>query len=164
MLLRRPDVGFIPTPDAAIEAMLSLADVTASDILYDLGSGDGRILITAAQRYGTRGVGIDIDPVRVAEARSHGETAGVCDRVSFHQADLFESEFQTATIVVLYLLPHLNLKLRPRLLDQLKPGTQLLSLDFDMGDWLPDRVIKLDTPDEESTLYYWRVPETLPKT
>jgi ubiquinone/menaquinone biosynthesis C-methylase UbiE len=158
MLLRKPDIGFIPTPDEAIEAMLNLANVTASDVIYDLGSGDGRILITAAQKYGARGVGIDIDPVRIQQARSKSEKAKVDNQVTFHQADLFESDFSDATIVILYLLPHLNLKLRPILLRQLKPGTQILSIDFDMGDWQPDRVIKLDQIEEESTIYYWQVP------
>jgi ubiquinone/menaquinone biosynthesis C-methylase UbiE len=158
MLLRKPDIGFIPTPDEAIEAMLNLANVTASDVIYDLGSGDGRILIAAAQQYRARGVGIDIDPVRIHQARSKAEKAKVDNHVTFHQADLFESDFSDATIVILYLLPHLNLKLRPILLRQLKPGTQILSIDFDMGDWQPDRVIKLDQIEEESTIYYWQVP------
>ncbi|MBW4539259.1 MAG: class I SAM-dependent methyltransferase [Myxacorys chilensis ATA2-1-KO14] len=160
MLLRKPDIGFIPTPDEAIDALLNLAHVTPTDVIYDLGSGDGRILIRAAQAYGARGVGIDIDPVRIAEARSHAETAGVSHQVSFRQADLFESNVSDATIVILYLLPHLNLKLRPILFNQLQPGTQILSLDFDMGDWQPEQVIKLDHIEEESTIYHWQIPRT----
>src|SRR5690348_12924282 len=123
MLLRKPDIGFIPTPDEAIEAMLNLANVTASYVIYDLGSGDGRILITAAQKYGVRGVGIDIDPVRNQQARLKAEKVKVDNHVTFRQADLFKSDFSDATIVILYLLPHLNLNHRPILLRQLKPGT-----------------------------------------
>lgn len=159
MLLRKPDIGFIPTPDEAIDALLNLAHVTPTDVIYDLGSGDGRILIRAAQVYGARGVGIDIDPVRIAEARSRAEIAGVSHQVSFRPADLFESDFRDATIVILYLLPHLNLKLRPILFSQLQPGTQILSLDFDMGDWQPQEVIRLEHLEEEPTIYYWKIPK-----
>lgn len=155
MLLRKPDIGFIPTPPEAIDTLLDLANLTATDVVYDLGSGDGRILIQAAQQYGVRGVGIDIDAQRVAEGREKAKLAGVSDRVSFHQQDLFESDFREASVVILYLLPHLNLKLRPKLLQQLKPGSRILSIDFDMGDWQPDQVVKLDYIEEESTIYLW---------
>lgn len=161
MRLRRPDIGFIPTPDEAIDALLNLAHVTPSDVIFDLGSGDGRILIRAAQVYGARGVGIDIDPSRIAEARSRAKTAGVSHQISFRPADLFESDFSDATIVILYLLPHLNLKLRPILFNQLQPGTQILSIDFDMGDWQPEQVLKLNYIEEESTIYHWKIPKTL---
>lgn len=159
MLLRKPDIGFIPTPEQAIDALLNLAQVTPTDVIYDLGSGDGRILIRAAQVYGASGVGIDIDPVRIAEARSRAKIAGVSHQVSFRPGDLFESDFRDATIVILYLLPHLNLKLRPILFNQLQPGTQILSLDFDMGDWQPQQVIRLDHLEEECTIYYWKIPK-----
>ncbi len=160
--IHKPDIGYLPTPPEAIEAMLSLADVQASDILYDLGSGDGRILIRAAQRFGARGVGIDIDPQRISQAISNADQAGVNDRVTFLHQNLFESDFHEATIVVLYLLPYLNLKLRPRLLKQLKPGTRILSHDFDMGDWHPHHIQTVQTPEEIATIYQWIVPSEIP--
>ncbi|MDY6781693.1 MAG: class I SAM-dependent methyltransferase [Cyanobacteriota bacterium] len=155
MLKRQPDIGFIPTPEAAVEAMLELAKVDRADVLYDLGSGDGRIPIAAAA-FGTRGVGIDLDPQRIREAREKARCAGVGDRVEFREQDLFECDFSPATVVFLYLLPHLNLRLRPALFRQLQPGTRIISLDFDLGDWLPQRKLSLPIP-EESTLYYWVV-------
>ncbi len=158
----KPDIGYLPTPQEAVEVMLSLAEVYESDILYDLGSGDGRVLITAAQKFGTRGVGIDIDPQRISQAIESANQAGVSDRVTFLQQNLFESDFYEATIVVLYLLPHLNLRLRPRLLQQLKPGTRILSHDFDMGDWQPRHVQTVQTPEETATIYQWIVPSEIP--
>ncbi|MFN7132519.1 MAG: class I SAM-dependent methyltransferase [Myxococcales bacterium] len=152
---RTPDVIFVPTPQAVVDAMLEVAHVRSNDVLYDLGSGDGRIPITAAQRYGTRAVGIDIDPQRVREAKSNAEQAGVGDKVEFLQQDLFETDFSDATVVTLYLLPNLNLKLRPRLLQELRPGTRIVSHAFDMGDWKPDKVLNV----EGRTIYYWVVPE-----
>ncbi len=136
--------------------MLALAAVTADDILYDLGSGDGRIAIAAAQQ-GTRSVGIDIDPERIREANENALRASVSNRVAFRQQDLFKGDFSEATVVILYLLPHLNLRLRPELFRQLKPGTRLVSRDFDMGDWQPERQIQIQTP-EECHLYYWVIP------
>lgn len=156
MLLRKPDIGFVPTPLALVDAMLTLAEVQANDILYDLGSGDGRILIRAAQCFGTRGVGLEIDRDRLREAEVEVQRAGVSHLVSFRHQDLFEGNFSEATVVILYLLPHLNLRLRPHLLHQLQPGTRLISRDFDMGNWLPDRVLNVPEP-EESVLYYWRI-------
>lgn len=150
----KPDIGYLPTPQAVVEAMLELADVNSNDVLYDLGSGDGRVLITAAQRFGTRGIGIDIDPKRVRQGTENAQKAGVSDRVTFRQQDLFESTFSDATVVVLYLLPHLNLKLRPALLHQLRPGTRIVSHDFDMADWQPDRVVQVQA-EEPATLYLW---------
>ncbi len=160
--IHRPDIGYLPTPQEAVEVMLALAEVRESDILYDLGSGDGRVLITAAQKFGTRGVGIDIDPQRISQAIANANQAGVDDRVTFRQQNLFESDFYEATIVVLYLLPHLNLRLRPRLLQQLKPGTRILSHDFDMGDWQPHQVKTVQTSEETATLYRWVVPLEIP--
>jgi ribosomal protein L11 methylase PrmA len=158
----KPDIGYLPTPQEAVEVMLSLAEVCEADILYDLGSGDGRVLITAAQKFGTRGVGIDIDPQRISQAIENAQQSGVSDRVMFLHQNLFESDFYEATIVVLYLLPHLNLRLRPRLLQQLKPGTRILSHDFDMGDWQPHHVQTVKTPEETATVYQWIVPSEVP--
>ena len=162
MAHRRPDIGYIPSTQDIVEVMLALADVRPEDVIYDLGCGDGRIVITAAQRYRTRGVGIDIDPDRIEQATAAAQQAGVSDRVTFLQQDLFTTDFHEATVVSLYLLPHLNLKLRPALLRQLKPGARVISHDFDMGDWQPDRVIQMKTAEEEPVLYYWAIPAVLP--
>jgi len=158
---RKPDIGYIPSPPEVVAAMLTLAEVTSEDILYDLGSGDGRIAIAAAQR-GSRSVGIDIDPERIWEANENALKASVRNRVVFRQQDLFESNFGEATVVVLYLLPQLNLRLRPKLFHQLRPGTRIVSRDFDMGDWKPERRVLIQLP-EECTLYYWVIPGKLPK-
>jgi len=158
---RQPDIGYIPTPQEVVEAMLTLVGVTKDDILYDLGSGDGRVIITAAQQFGTRGVGIDIDPNRIREAKENAQQAGVSDRVVFRQQDLFETDFSEATVVVVYLLPHLNIRIRPELFRQLKPGTRVVSHDFDMGEWHPNRVMQIHKP-EESTLYYWVIGSQIP--
>jgi cyclopropane fatty-acyl-phospholipid synthase-like methyltransferase len=137
--LRKPDVFYLPTPQPVVDAMLRLAKVTAGDVVYDLGCGDGRIPITAAQKYGARGVGIDIDPERIKEANENAKAAGVTERVRFLNQDLFESDFTDATVVTLYLLPALNEKLAPRLKAQLKPGARIVSHAFLMGDaWPPD--------------------------
>jgi ribosomal protein L11 methylase PrmA len=162
MLQRKPDIGYIPTAHAVVEAMFALAGLTGDDILYDLGSGDGRIAIAAAQQFGTRGVGIDIDPERIREANENARRAGVSNLVEFRQQDLFESNFSEATVVILYLLPHLNLRLRPQLFRQMKPGTRVVSHDFNMDDWTPEQTMKIET-EEESTLYYWVIPEDIPK-
>jgi Methyltransferase domain len=137
------DVPYVPTPTPVVNEMLRIANVKKNDVLYDLGSGDGRIVITAAQKFGTRGVGIDIDPQRIKEANQNAKKAGVTDRVQFRQQNLFETDFSNATVVTLYLLPDINLRLRPRLLSQLKPGTRIVSHAFDMGDWKPQRVVKV---------------------
>jgi ribosomal protein L11 methylase PrmA len=158
MSFSRPDIGFIPTPQVAIEALLELAAVSTSDVVYDLGCGDGQILITAALKCPIQGIGIDIDPQRIHEAQEKARSFGVSDRIAFRQENLFQSTFTDATVVILYLLPHLNLKLRPALFRQLQPGTRIVSVDFDMGDWLPESVVKLDI-EEETTLYFWRIPE-----
>jgi tRNA G37 N-methylase Trm5 len=137
--LRQPDVIYVPTPQEVVDAMLVLANVTAKDVVYDLGSGDGRIPITAAQKHGARGVGIDINPERIKEATENLAKAGVGNKVKFLNADLFESDFSEATVVTLYLLPSLNLKLMPKL-KQLKPGTRIVSHSFDMGtEWPPEK-------------------------
>ena len=135
--LRKPDVFYVPTPQPVVEAMLKMANVTDKDVVYDLGCGDGRIPITAAQKYGARGVGIDIDPVRIKEANENAKAAGVTDKVKFLNQDLFESNISDATVVTLYLLPSLNEKLMPKLKKDLKPGTRVVSHAFDMGSTWP---------------------------
>jgi SAM-dependent methyltransferase len=151
---RTPDVHYVPTPHRVVEAMLRLTAVGPQDVVYDLGSGDGRIPIAAAKRFGARGVGIDIDPVRIKEATANAQTQGVTDRVRFLRQDLFQTDFSSATVVTLYLLPSLNVKLRPRLFRELKPGTRIASHAFDMGDWLPDAKLEV----EGSTAFFWTIP------
>lgn len=156
------DVPYVPTPSKVVEEMLNVAGVTGNDLLYDLGSGDGRIVITAAQKFGTQGVGIDINPKLIQEAFNNAQKAGVTDRVQFLQQDLFKTDLSKATVVTLYLLRSVNLKLRPKLLKELKPGTRIVSHSFDMGDWKPDRVVIVDNGDRKHVLFYWVVPETIP--
>ncbi|MBD2609313.1 class I SAM-dependent methyltransferase [Scytonema hofmannii FACHB-248] len=155
---RQPDVPYVPTPQPVVDAMLQMAQVKSSDMLYDLGSGDGRIPITAAQKFKTRGVGIDINPERVQEANANAQKAGVTNSVEFRQQDLFETDLRNATVVTLYLLPDINLKLRPKLLKELKPGTRIVSHAFDMGEWKPQRVQQVDG----KTIYLWVVPKQVP--
>ena len=153
--LRSPDVVFVPTPHEVVDAMLKVAKVGEGDVLYDLGSGDGRIPITAAQKYGiARSVGIDIDPQRIKEANQNRAKAGVGERVSFINGDLFESNLSDATVVTLYLLPTLNLKVLPKLLKELKPGTRLVSHAFDMGSWKPEKTLKIGG----RSVYFWTIP------
>ena len=151
---RRPDVIFVPTREVVVDAMLDAAKVGPNDIVYDLGCGDGRIVIAAAKR-GARGVGVDIDPQRIKEANENAQKAGVTGKVDFRLGDLFEADIREATVVTLYLLPSLNVKLKPRLLEQLRPGTRIVSHDFDMGDWQPEETISVDG----KTVYLWRVPK-----
>ena len=151
---RGPDVIFVPTPNEVVDAMLKMAAVTKADTVFDLGCGDGRIVIAAAQRYGSRGVGIDIDPERVAEATENVRKAKVSDRVRIVQGDLFEADISAATVVTLYLLTDLNRKLRPKLLRDLAPGTRVVSHAFDMGDWKPERQANV----KGSNVYLWRIP------
>ncbi len=155
---RQPDVPYVPTPQPVVDAMLQLAQVNSNDVIYDLGSGDGRIPITAAQRFGIRSVGVDINPQRVQEANANAQKAGVTNRVEFRQQDLFETDLRNATVVTLYLLPDVNLKLRPKLLRELRPGTRIVSHAFDMGDWQPQQVQQVDG----KTIYLWVVPENVP--
>ncbi len=154
---RGPDVLFLTTPDAATVAMLELAAVGAKDVVYDLGSGDGRVVITAARRFGARGVGVEIDPKLVQDSRDAAAIAGVAERVSFVWADLFDTDLRRATVVTLYLLPELNLRLRPRLLEELAPGARVVSYRFDMGDWRPDRVVPANA-DRPYPIYLWTIP------
>ena len=151
---QQPDVIYVPTPQAVVDEMLKLAGVHKGDVLYDLGSGDGRIPVTAAKRFGIRAVGIDIDPERIREAEENAKRAGVSGLANFRREDLFGADFREATVVTLYLLPELNLRLRPRLLAELKPGTRIVSHQFDMGDWKPEKQLELDG----RTIYLWRVP------
>ena len=151
---QQPDVIFVPTPQEVVDKMLEIAKVGKGDVLYDLGSGDGRIPVTAAKRYGIRATGIDIDPQRIAEAKENAKKNGVSHLVQFRQEDLFKAKFSDATVVTLYLLPDLNVKLRPRLLAELKPGTRIVSHQFDMGTWKPERKLELNG----RTIYLWTVP------
>lgn len=151
--LRSPDVIYVPTPQEVVDAMLEMANVTAKDVVYDLGSGDGRIPITAAQKYGARAVGIDIDPQRIKEANENLAKANVSDRVQFLNQDLFETDFSEATVITLYLLPSLNQKLMP-LFKQLKPGTRIVSHSFDMGaEWPPEKTQDVNG----RMIYYWTI-------
>jgi SAM-dependent methyltransferase len=150
----RPDVHYVPTPPEVVSEMLRLADVGESDLVYDLGSGDGRIVIAAAREKGAKGVGIDIDPLRVEEGRRNAVRAGVSDRVEFIQGDLFSADFSDATVVTLYLLPDLNLRLRPRILEELRPGTRVVSHAFHMGEWSPDEESSIS----RHSIFFWVVP------
>ena len=153
--LRAPDVVFVPTPNDAVDAMLKVAKVGKDDVVYDLGSGDGRIPIMAVQKYNAaRAVGIDINPDRIKEAQANLKAAGVGDRVRFLNEDLFQANISDATVVTLYLLPSLNLKLLPKLLSELKPGTRIVSHAFDMGTWKPEQTLNAGG----STVYFWTIP------
>jgi ribosomal protein L11 methylase PrmA len=144
----------VPTPPEVVDAMLKTARVTNNDLLYDLGCGDGRIVIAAAKEYGARGVGIDIDPTRIKEAEANAAAAGVAGRVKFIQADLFETDLRPATVVTLYLLESLNLKLQPKLVTELRPGTRVVSHAFSMGPWTPDEELNVNG----RRVYLWTIP------
>lgn len=153
---RRPDVIYVPTNEEVVRGMLKLAGVTKDDIVYDLGCGDGRIPITAARDFGARGVGIDIDPQRIAEANANVKQAGVGNRVQIRQQDLFTADIKEATVVTLYLLQSLNMKLRPKLMADLKPGTRVVSHAFDMGDeWKPEKTEEIGG----TRIFLWTVPK-----
>ncbi len=158
-----PRVPYVPTPQEVVERMLEIAKVGPHDYLIDLGSGDGRIVVTAARKYGTRGFGVDLNPERIRESNENARRAGVTDKVAFYQRDLFETSLAEATVITMYLLPQVNIELRPKLLE-LRPGTRLVSHDFDMGDWKPDNYIKMDAQDKyggaggSSEIYFWIVP------
>ncbi len=151
---RTPDVIFVPTAFETVTTMLKLAAVTRDDIVYDLGCGDGRFVVTAAKQFGARGVGIDIDPERIREARELAARTGTEDRVRFIEGDLFKTNISEATVVTLYLLTRLNLKLRPKLMRELNPGTRVVSHAFDMGDWQPEKTGNVGS----SLIYLWRIP------
>ena len=159
------DVPYVPTTEEAVKAMLKLADVKKTDVVYDLGCGDGRIVIAAAKEYGAYGVGIDINPERIQEAEGNAKKAGVEKLVRFEENDLFGADIHEATVVTLFLLNSVNLKLRPKLLRDLKPGTRIVSNTFDMGDWKPDKEFTLgdDSDGDDFGLshkfFLWIVPE-----
>jgi len=165
---KEPEVPFVPTPDKVVLEMLKMAQVSKDDVVYDLGCGDGRIVITAASKFGCRGVGIDIDPERIRESRQNAIEAGESDKVQFIQRDLFEADISEATVVTLYLLSEVNLRLRPKLFKELNPGTRVVSHEFNMGNWEPDASSSVKTGDyrdeprvdfwDEDTLDYWNSP------
>jgi len=158
-----PSVPYVPTPQEVVERMLEMAKVGPQDYLIDLGSGDGRIVVTAAKKFGTRGFGVDLNPVRIKESVENAANAGVSDRVAFQQRNLFDTDLSEATVITMYLLPRVNLLLRPKLL-ALKPGTRIVSHDFDMDDWKPDEAVMLDVKNKygstggTSSVYFWTVP------
>ena len=156
MPLREPDILFVPTPQEVVDQMLKVANVGKGDVLYDLGCGDGRTVISAA-KLGARATGIDIDPVRIKESEENAAKQGMTGKVTFRLEDLFETDFKDATVITLYLLDTLNLKLRPKLW-QLKPGTRIVSHDFGMGDWKPEQTLQL----EGHTVHMWTVPAQTP--
>jgi len=152
--LREPDVIFVPTPQEVVDAMLKLAGVHKGDVVYDLGCGDGRTVVTAAKTYGVRAVGIDINPVRIEEAKENVQKNGVGNLVTLRNEDLFEADIKEASVVTLYLLTSLNIKLRPKLWRELKPGTRVVSHSFDMGDWKPEKSESVNG----RMIYLWRIP------
>ncbi|MBL0421961.1 class I SAM-dependent methyltransferase [Ramlibacter sp. AW1] len=150
------DVPYVPTPQPVVDKMLEMAKVGSSDVVYDLGCGDGRIVITAAKVHGARGVGVDLNPVRIQEAQANAKSAGVTDKVQLRVANIFETDVSPASVVTLYLLPTINRKLRPQLWRQLRVGTRVVSHAFDMGDeWPPERTEQVD----HRTVYYWTIKE-----
>jgi precorrin-6B methylase 2 len=151
---REPDVGYVPTPPDVVDAMLKVANVSANDIVYDLGSGDGRIVIAAARDYGARGVGIDVDPRRIRESMENAEKNNVQDRVTFIKGDIFVEDISEATVVTMYLLREINARLQPKLLSELKPGTRIVSHAYSIGDWEPDKTLLVN----DRLVYYWVVP------
>ncbi|MCX6573760.1 MAG: class I SAM-dependent methyltransferase [Candidatus Aminicenantes bacterium] len=153
------DVPYVPTPTEVVDEMLHLAGVKAGDVLYDLGCGDGRIVIAAAKRYGVKAVGIDIDPLRIQESNANAAAAGLTGKVRFIQQDLFETDLRDATVITMYLLTSVNLRLRPKLLADLKPGTRLVSHSFEMGEWRPDKTSLVTTSfGDERDVHFWIVP------
>jgi SAM-dependent methyltransferase len=157
------DVPYVPTTEEAVQVMLKLADVKKSDVVYDLGCGDGRIVIAAAKEYGAHGVGIDINPERIQEAEANAKKAGIEKLVRFEENDLFDVDIREATVVTLFLLESVNLKLRPKLLRDLKPGTRIVSNTFEMGDWKPEKEFSLDDLGDGEALsrkfFLWIVPQ-----
>lgn len=151
------DVPYVPTPQNVVDEMLKLAGVTKDDVVYDLGCGDGRLVITAVKKFGAqRGFGVDIDPQRITESNANAKAAGVTDRVTFAVQDLFQTDLKDATVVTLYLLPEVNLRLRPKLLSDLRPGTRVVSHSFDMGDWKPQKTITVQPGGQ--ILHLWIIP------
>ena len=156
--LRAPDVAYEPTATEVVHAMLRLAKVTADDVVYDLGCGDGRIVITAVRDFGARGVGVDIDPVRIAESRENARQAGVTDRIRFLTEDLFLTDLGDATVVTLFLSQEVNLAVRPKLQRELKPGTRVVSHWHHMGDWKPQETARIRSAGRDHPIYLWTIP------
>ena len=156
----RADVPYVQTPHEVVAQMLRLAGVGRNDVVYDLGSGDGRLVIAAARDFGARGVGVEIDPRLVARSVESARRAGVGDRVTFREQDLLQTDLADATVVTLYLSPALNLRLRPKLLRELRAGARIVSHDFDMGDWPPARALRIDVRERASQVYLWVVPKS----
>jgi SAM-dependent methyltransferase len=152
------DVIFVATDLTIVNAMLTLAGVTRDDVVYDLGCGDGRIVIAAAKEFGARGVGVDLDPQRIREAQENAVRAGVADRVKFRVEDVFDTDIQSATVVTLFLSPELNARLRPKLTSQLKPGTRIVSHRYGIGDWMPEKTRTVTVSETRNHVFLWRVP------
>jgi SAM-dependent methyltransferase len=158
MPFQRWDVPYVPTPYEVVDEMLEMAEVTETDTLYDLGCGDGRIVITAARRLGTRGYGVDIDPERIRECHANAEAADVGSLVTFLNQDLFETDFSRASVLTLYLLNSVNMRLRPKILAELRPGTRVVSHDFSMGEWRADEQADMMVDYRIHNVYFWVVP------
>lgn len=157
------DAPYVATPDYVVRRMLEAADVSSGDVVFDLGSGDGRIPIMAAKEFGARGVGIEIDPDLVEKARANAEEAGVADRVEFREKDLFDADLSEATVVALYLWPKINVKLRPKLLRELDPGDRVVTHDFRIGYWEPDETIEMgESLTSQELVFLWTIPEDIP--
>ena len=156
--LRAPDVHYEPTSPDVVEVMLRLANVKASEVVYDLGCGDGRIVITAVREFGARGVCVDIDPQRIAESQKNARAAAVADHIRFLNQDLFVTDLSEAAVVMLFLSPALNLKVRPKLLRELKPGARIVSHWHDMGDWKPQKTVRVQSGGRERSVYLWTIP------
>ena len=156
--LRPPDVHYEPTAPDVVEIMLRLADIKSAERVYDLGCGDGRIVIAAVREFGARGVCVDIDPQRISESRENGRAAGVIDRIRFLNQDLFATDVSEASVVMLFLSPELNLKLRPKLLRELKPGARIVSHWHDMGDWKPEKTERVTSGGRARSIYLWTIP------
>lgn len=152
------DVPYVPTPQPVVDAMLRLASVRHDDVVYDLGCGDGRIVITAVRDFGARGVGIDIDPRRIEEANAAARAAGVSGRARFAVQNLFSADFSEATVLALYLLPELNAKLLPKIRSELRPGARVVSHQFRIGDWQPERIESAWSGERDHPLFLWIVP------
>jgi len=153
------DVPYVPTPEPVVEAMLKLAEVKKGDVVYDLGCGDGRIVVTAAKKYGVKGIGIDLDPDRVKESKENVKQNKVENLVTIKEGNVLKTDVSKASVVTLYLFPHVNLLLRPILQKQLKPGSRIVSHAFDMGDWEPEKQVTIMHEDRSYDIYLWRIPE-----
>jgi SAM-dependent methyltransferase len=157
---RAPDVPYEPSPEHVVSEIIRLARLAPGDVLYDLGCGDGRIVIAAVEKPGVRGVCVDIDPERIAESRENARRAKVEERITFLTQDLFETNIRDATVVTLFLWPKVNLKLRPKLLEELAPGTRVVSYMHDMGDWAPDETVPVHSGTRDTAVYLWVIPRT----